>query len=104
MLVATTRRAVMRLPSALIAFAVMIMILSHTLPATAQNSTPESAIFAAEHCAAILQADFSKLIDAPTQVEDAKVIDARPDGPAYCQVLGYVSPNVGFKLFLPINN
>ena len=94
----------MRLSSALIATTGAIVILSHTLPATAQNGASGSAASAAEHCAAILQADFSKLIDAPTQVEDAKAIDASADGPAYCQVLGYVSPNVGFKLFLPINN
>jgi len=98
----------MRLLSTLMAIAGATMILLHTLPAAAQTGASASAVSAntaaAEHCAAVLQGDFSKLIDAPTQVEDAKVIDASSDGPAYCQVLGYVSPNVGFKLFLPINN
>jgi len=94
----------MRVSSALIATAGAIALLCCTVPATAQNNASEGTVSAPEHCAAILQTDFSKLIDAPTQVEDAKVIDASADGPAYCQVLGYVSPNVGFKLFLPISN
>lgn len=94
----------MRLSRALTAIVAALGILSHSLPATAPNGASASAASAAEHCAAVLQADFSKLVDAPTQVEEAKVIDAGADGPAHCQVLGYVSPNVGFRLFLPIDN
>ena len=46
-------------------------------------------------------ADFTTIEDAPTQVTEARVVDATSDVPAHCRVEGYVSPNVEFVLRLP---
>ena len=46
-------------------------------------------------------ADFTTIQDAPTQVTEARVVDATSDVPAHCRVGGYVSPNVEFVLRLP---
>jgi feruloyl esterase len=46
-------------------------------------------------------ADFTTIQDAPTQVTEARVVDAAGDVPAHCRVEGYVSPNVGIVLRLP---
>ena len=45
--------------------------------------------------------DFTTLQDAPTQVTEARVVDAAGDVPAHCRVEGYVSPNVAFVLRMP---
>ena len=45
--------------------------------------------------------DFTTIQDAPTQVTEARVVDAGGDVPAHCRVEGYVSPNVEFVLRLP---
>ena len=46
-------------------------------------------------------ADFTTIQDAPTQVTEARVVDAAGDVPAHCRVEGYVSPNVEFVLRMP---
>ena len=45
-------------------------------------------------------ADFTTIQDAPTQVTEARMVDAAGDVPAHCRVEGYVSPNVEFVLRL----
>ena len=55
-----------------------------------------------ERCMALKRADFSGILDAPAQVDDAKVEEARADSPAYCDVQGYIAPSVGFELQLPL--
>ena len=52
-------------------------------------------------CAALAVADFSQISDAPTQVISARPMTATQDLPAYCQLMGYVTPKVGIKLGLP---
>ena len=56
----------------------------------------------AERCAALPTDDFGGLADAPTQVVAAKAIAAAEDVPAYCQALGYITPNVGFEMRMPL--
>ncbi len=46
-------------------------------------------------------ADFTTIQDAPTQVTEARVVNAGGDVPAHCRVEGYVTPNVEFVLRLP---
>jgi Tannase and feruloyl esterase len=60
-------------------------------------------VAAATQCTALASADFSNVQDAPTQVIAVTVVAASGDAPAYCQVHGYVSPQVGFKIGLPIS-
>ena len=52
-------------------------------------------------CEALPTTDFTTIQDAPTQVTEARVVDAAGDVPAHCRVEGYVSPNVEFVLRLP---
>jgi hypothetical protein len=56
----------------------------------------------AERCTALGQVDFSGIQDAPTQLTAARLIEPKGD-PVYCQVQGYVSPQVRFEIRLPVN-
>jgi Tannase and feruloyl esterase len=55
-------------------------------------------------CTVLGTADFASIQDAPTQVTSARFVEASSGVPAYCQVRGYVSPQVGIDLRLPISN
>lgn len=52
-------------------------------------------------CSTLARQDFSQVLDAPTRIVDATAIAASEDTPASCQVVGYVTPSVGFTLRLP---
>ena len=52
-------------------------------------------------CNALVRADFSHIIDAPTHITSSAAIAASDGVPAYCQVQGYVSPAIEFELRLP---
>ena len=54
-------------------------------------------------CNALAKADFSTLQDASTQIVEAKVVAAGDGKAAYCKVTGYVAPQVGFELQLPLS-
>jgi hypothetical protein len=69
--------------------------------AHAASSTPESL---EDRCKALASADFSHVQDAPTQVSDAKLTEGNGTLPAYCQVKGYIAPQVGFEIRLPANS
>ena len=62
---------------------------------------PDGPSAAAVACEALPTTDFTTIQDAPTQVTEARVVDAAGDVPAHCRVEGYVSPNVGIVLRLP---
>ena len=62
-------------------------------------SGPEAA-----QCASLVNADFSHVLDAPTQVTEAQFTAASADLPTYCEVKGYVTPAVGFFLAMPAQN
>lgn len=55
----------------------------------------------AAQCNALKTADFSGIQDAPTQITEADLIEAKDDVPAYCRTQGYVAPQVGFEIRLP---
>jgi feruloyl esterase len=61
-----------------------------------------AAPLAAGSCGALVKADFTHLQDAPTRLYSAKVVAASGTTPAYCHVTGYVSPQVGFDIKLPM--
>jgi Tannase and feruloyl esterase len=52
-------------------------------------------------CEALASVDFSGVLDAPTQIILAKSVPTTGNVPAYCQIEGYVSPDVGIELRLP---
>lgn len=106
---------------------VCVMLSAVTAPDLSKATTGASVIEQARACTAIAEADFSNIPDAPTRVNEAKIIDtpeelleglahvapealvvqARkglPQIQPYCRISGYVSPNVGFELLLPADH
>jgi hypothetical protein len=67
------------------------------------TSGDDTDIAAAGQCTAVQHVDFSGIQDAPTQVTAARLIELKGD-PVYCQVQGYVSPQIRFEIRLPVNN
>jgi len=55
-------------------------------------------------CRLIKHHDFGNIVEAPTQITSSEMVAAKDDMPAYCQVQGYVRPQVGFELRLPTDN
>jgi Tannase and feruloyl esterase len=64
----------------------------------------DAVITAAADCKALESADFLDLPEAPTQVTEAKLVEPTDSAPGYCQVQGYVTPQVGFELRMPVAN
>src|SRR5262245_49883304 len=54
-----------------------------------------------DSCRAFKTLNLSGVQDAPTQVVSAEPVD---DHSAYCRVIGYVIPQVGFEIHLPAKN
>jgi hypothetical protein len=69
-------------------------------PAAAVTSlTREQAI---ARCSAMRGIDVSDVRDAPSKVTGAAVTRLAPDVPEACQIDGYVTPNVGFRISMPL--
>jgi Tannase and feruloyl esterase len=68
--------------------------------AHADPSGPAGAVEGAQ-CKALETRDFSHVQDAPTAVLETRLVAASEASPAICQARGYVSPNIGFDLFMP---
>src|SRR5688572_25521898 len=62
-----------------------------------------SANDAAARCEALGNTDFSRIQDAPTTINITRLVEAGGQLPAYCQVQGYVWPQVSFELRLPLS-
>jgi hypothetical protein len=73
-------------------------------PGVAHAATANSDIASETKCKLLVEADFSSIQDAPTQITAAKIVPAEGAEPTYCQVQGYVAPQVGFELRLPTAN
>jgi hypothetical protein len=67
----------------------------------APNPTPTQAEVA---CQALVAKDFSRIEDAPLQVIDARMVPQSGRRPAYCEVRGYVYPQVGILMRLPLEH
>ena len=72
--------------------------------AASANGQAQSAVQLSARCSSLVNADFTGVEDAPTQVTDTKFVVAKGSVPAYCEVRGYVSPAVGFLIRLPATN
>jgi Tannase and feruloyl esterase len=59
---------------------------------------------AAASCQALVAGDFSRVEDAPLQVVDAHIVPPSGRRPAYCEVRGYVYPQVGILMRLPLEH
>src|SRR4051812_32786371 len=80
-----------------------ILVLAAT-SAEAQTTTVTSGKAAMKQCATLEKIDFANVQDAPTQVTQAQLIEAAGNSPAFCRVQGYIVPQVGFELRLPVSN
>jgi feruloyl esterase len=75
------------------------------LAGPAWADTPRSTAAALEEqCKAMSGVDFSEIQDAPTQLTAAKLQEGKSAIPEYCQIEGYVAPQVNFVLGLPVSN
>jgi hypothetical protein len=70
--------------------------------APADDSTP-ALVRTAAQCAALASLDLTRVQDAPTQITGTTLVQAEGKDPAYCRVEGYVAPQVGFELRLPVS-
>jgi feruloyl esterase len=80
-----------------LALGIIALSLSVPVSATAANPNPTPEI----RCQDLANQDFSGILDAPTQLTDAKLIPASGTIPSHCRIVGYVKPQVGFDLLLP---
>jgi Tannase and feruloyl esterase len=72
--------------------------------ALAQPAATVSPPNAVTSCSALLSTAFSHVEDAPFQLTDAHVVAASGESPAYCRVRGYIWPQVGIEMHLPLAN
>src|SRR5271170_2143779 len=87
---------------------VVLAIVAHSVFAAcfaaSTDGQTQSPVELSARCASLVNKDLTGLLDAPTQVTDAKLAAATAGVPAYCEVRGYVSPTVGFMMRLPATN
>lgn len=55
-------------------------------------------------CSALTGRDFAAIPDAPTALFSAQVVPAAAQTPEYCDVKGYVTPQIQFEVQLPTQN
>jgi hypothetical protein len=73
------------------------------LAATARTShAAEVPADPAASCGALQRTEFANIPDAPTQITAADIVPAAARLPAYCRIQGYVAPNVGIEMRLPV--
>ena len=78
-----------------------VCALTILLNVTVSIAQEDSATGVSARCDALIRADFSGIQDAPTQIAAAKFMEAKESAPAYCQVQGYIAPQIGFEIRLP---
>ncbi len=74
-----------------------LIVMAFAVPGVARADAPE-------RCWALAGDGFAATLDAPTYVTKATYVAATEGRPAYCDIEGYVSPNVGFGMWLPAEN
>lgn len=79
-----------------------LTFLSAALFCHATEGTADSMEVAAEACRDLEKVDLSDLPTAPTQILSAELVSKTENTPAHCDVRGYVAPQVGFRMRLPI--
>jgi len=77
-------------------------------PAVAARETPKATVDAnlssAIACEALAKEDFTQLADAPSTITSTAVVPAAAGTPEYCDVKGYVLPQIQFELRLPTHS
>ncbi|MDE8651529.1 tannase/feruloyl esterase family alpha/beta hydrolase [Novosphingobium album (ex Liu et al. 2023)] len=95
-------------------FALLAAMIALAAPALAAPPPPRLAdaavapvaanVAAAMPCADLLKVDFTRLPEAPTALLGAEEVPATASAKAYCRVTGYVQPQIGFELRLPVSS
>jgi Tannase and feruloyl esterase len=90
----------------LVALVAAILLLSSKVNWFETSATAQVPIqsLPANPCSALMQRDFAAIPDAPTAILSAQVIPAAAGTPAYCDVKGYVTPQIQFEVQLPTQN
>lgn len=78
--------------------------LLNTVPAQPQTQRSANLGATETQCSALASADFASLQDAPTQITESKLVKTGSDSTGYCQVQGYVTPQVGFEMRIPVSS
>ncbi len=103
-----SKRDVMKIVEKINSFTIVLfaLFLSFAGAAYSQQAAPTKATSsdAEARCAALKDADFSQLIDAPTKVDRTEIIRVYPDLPETCQVHGTIDKTVGFAVAMPLEN
>lgn len=80
---------------------ISVFVLAAGLFALSDRALGSPVLDADARCTAIARADFSEILDAPTQVITASLVETGATAP-YCRIRGYVTPSVGIELQLPV--
>lgn len=74
-------------------------------PFSAVNAeTGRAIIEPSVQCSALSSIDFSGVPDAPLHINSSRIVAATDEFPGFCEVKGYVAPQVGFELRLPLTD
>jgi feruloyl esterase len=100
------RARLLALGLAFIAFAAGLSAVQGANSFAAENTVPPAPASIANapviSCAALANAPVANLRDAPTTIVSASIQPVVRDLPAYCKVMGFVTPQVQFELRLPL--
>ncbi|HEX5401535.1 MAG TPA: tannase/feruloyl esterase family alpha/beta hydrolase [Pseudonocardiaceae bacterium] len=99
----STLFAAAAIAAALVAIPLASGAAATTPQATAATSVTAQAVLPVVSCASLTADDLSTLKDAPTSITNAKQVAATSTTPAYCDILGYVAPQVQFEVRLPLS-
>jgi hypothetical protein len=94
----------MRAPYRFLLATVILAGAGSTWGAAAPRAVVDSKVPAVLQCAALAHEDFTSLAEAPTAITSVKEVPAAGDTPAYCDVVGYVQPQIEFELRLPLTS
>jgi hypothetical protein len=81
----------------------MFLLLAMPLACAATQASGTASQESRAQCESLLTRDLSRVEDAPTELLTATVQPAQGTTPAYCRVGGYVTPQVGFEIRLPLS-
>lgn len=79
----------------------LLIAVTFAAPALAAAPAPVPAFDYQSACAGLRTIDFGKLLDAPTGIIATAVIKYGADQREVCQVDGFVTPTIGFKIVMP---
>src|SRR6185312_16326592 len=79
-----------------------LVLLCSLLLSTPSVRADQSTDDLAMNCLGMQRTDFTAIPEAPTQLTGAGVVAAAGKLPTYCLLQGYVAPNVGLELRLPL--